>query len=761
MFWKQLFRTKSLETLLAEAAGDNRLRRVLGPIALTCLGIGAIIGSGIFVMTGRVAAQDAGPAIMLSFVVAGLGCLFAALCYAEFASMAPVAGSAYTYAYATLGELLAWIIGWDLILEYAMACACVAAGWSHYLNEFLYVAFGADWKIPAKLCSDPFSTPGAWLNLPALLITLLVTVILVIGIRESATTNAILVGVKVGVVIFVICVGIAFVSAANWTEKSPTERIFPEEQAIPELVREDIKSGALTPEEAKKRIDTLNGAIEKADTTTKDPAARAEARKKLLQEFYVETAKLPEAEAEDRARVLSAYLLAKAKYERKKAELTAAVKDGKKTEDEKNAELAELTKQMNESPVKKKREELLAEVAAGKTTLKDMNEKLEDIEKKMKERGERVMYPVPENSPDVVIVDRLYKQVEEKAKAQSTDKWGILGLVGLNSFLEQIDDRVRSPFMPYGLAGIVFGASIVFFAYIGFDSISTHSEEAVKPQRDVPIGILSSLVICTVLYIAVAAVLTGMVPYYKINPGAAVASAFTVKGEEQNSPMLKGASLLISTGALAGLTSVLLITFLSQARIFLAMARDRLLPPAVFGAIHHKFRTPHISTMLTGAIISVVAALTPITKLEEMVNIGTLMAFVIVCGAVWMLRVQNPNANRPFRTPLLHVVAPLGIGVNLIMMLFLPLDTWIRLVVWLVIGLCIYFGYGMRRSALAHEMPGKPGSGELDISKAIDKDADRVLTAGSIDPEAVRQALREPDPIKETFPNPEPGPQGS
>jgi APA family basic amino acid/polyamine antiporter len=252
-----------------------------------------------------------------------------------------------------------------------------------------------------------------------------------------------------------------------------------------------------------------------------------------------------------------------------------------------------------------------------------------------------------------------------------------------------------------------------------------------------------------------------MVPYFKINPKAAVASAFTVKGEEQNSTLLKGASLLISTGALAGLTSVLLITFLSQARIFLAMARDRLLPPAVFGAIHARFRTPHISTMLTGGVISVVAAFTPITKLEEMVNIGTLMAFVIVCGAVWMLRVQRPNADRPFRTPLLHIVAPLGIVVNLIMMLFLPLDTWIRLVVWLVIGLCIYFGYGMRRSALAHEIPGKPGSGELDIHNALDKDADRVLTAGSIDPEAIKQALSEPDPFKEAFKNPEPGPQGS
>ena len=224
--------------------------------------------------------------------------------------------------------------------------------------------------------------------------------------------------------------------------------------------------------------------------------------------------------------------------------------------------------------------------------------------------------------------------------------------------------------MPYGLAGIIFGASIVFFAYIGFDAVSTHSEEAKKPQRDVPFAILASLVVCTVLYIGVAAVLTGMVPYYKISPDAAVANAFTVKGiEDEQRPAARRLGL-ISVGALAGMTSVLLITFLSQARIFLAMARDRLLPPAIFAAIHERFRTPHISTMLTGGIIAVVAAITPIQELEEMVNIGTLMAFIIVCGAVMLLRIQRPEAERPFRTPLIWVVGPLGILVNLIMMLF-------------------------------------------------------------------------------------------
>jgi APA family basic amino acid/polyamine antiporter len=519
MIWKQLFAKKTLEVLQAEAAGENRLRRVLGPIGLTSLGVGAIIGAGIFVMTGRAAAQDAGPAIMLSYCVAGLGCLFAALCYAEFAAMAPVAGSAYTYAYATLGEILAWIIGWDLILEYAMACACVAASWSKYLNEFIRVLVGERFVVPEFLCSDPFSHSGAWFNLPAVLITLAVTVVLVIGIRESATTNAILVGIKLAVVLFVIVVGVSYINTSNWTTVPVEQRLHAE-----------------------------------------DPTA----------------------------------------------------------------------------------------------------------------------------------------------------KWGLLGWLGFHKTLAGIDDSARSSFMPYGISGLMLGASIVFFAYIGFDSISTHAEEARRPQRDVPFAILASLILCTFLYIGVSAVITGMVPYHDIDPNAAVASAFRQLGEKEGKPYLRAAAGLIATGALAGLTSVLLITFLSQARIFLAMARDRLLPPSVFGAIHPRFRTPHLSTMLTGGVITLVAAFTPITKLEEMVNIGTLMAFVIVCAAVLMLRLQRPHAERPFRCPALFLVAPLGIVVNLIMMLFLPIDTWLRLVIWLAVGLCIYFSYGLWKSTLGRQLRGLP-----------------------------------------------------
>jgi amino acid transporter len=613
MFWKQLFATKSLEILQAEVKGENRLRRVLGPISLTALGVGAIIGAGIFVMTGRVAAQDAGPAVVLSFVVAGIGCLFAALCYAEFASMAPVAGSAYTYAYATLGELFAWIIGWDLVLEYAMACACVAASWSKYLNEFL-LFFGL--QVPAHLCADPFSTAGAWFNLPALLITLAVTGILVIGIRESATTNAILVAVKVSVVLFVIAAGVGYISSANWTEVPVSDRVMPEELLISGLVNDEVE-----------KTEHLSGQ-----------------------------------QAKDRSKQV--------------------------------AEMALGTYKLNHR--KKVAEQLLAEH-------KHTAEKAEEMVKK----AEQEFGPsLPRTVADKALVARVLEQAKEKAPEKATEKWGVLGLMGLNRKLESIDDAVRSPFMPYGLAGIVFGASIVFFAYIGFDAISTQAEEARRPQRDVPIAILASLVLCTILYIGVAAVITGMVPYPDISSEAAVAAAFRQKAAGGGAGFLRWAALLISIGALAGMTSVLMITFLSQARIFLAMARDRLLPPGIFAAIHPRFRTPHRSTMLTGGIISLVAAFTPITKLEEMVNIGTLMAFVIVCAAVLLLRIRRPTAERPFRTPLLFLVGPLGILVNFLMMLFLPLDTWIRLVVWLIVGLVIYFSYGSRHSIVGQRLHG-------------------------------------------------------
>jgi APA family basic amino acid/polyamine antiporter len=270
--------------------------------------------------------------------------------------------------------------------------------------------------------------------------------------------------------------------------------------------------------------------------------------------------------------------------------------------------------------------------------------------------------------------------------------------------LQPIDDAVRSNFAPYGFSGIMLGAAIVFFAFIGFDSISTHSEEAINPQRDVPFAILASLGICTVLYVLVAAVITGMEPYYEIDVKAAIAAAFRKQAEVRESGVLRLSSLLIATGALAGMTSVLLVTFLSQARVFLAMARDKLLPHSIFGVVHPRFQTPHISTALTGFVICLSAAFTPIEALEKMVNIGTLFAFVIVCITVLVLRIRDPHTPRPFRCPLVYVVAPLGILVNVSMMLFLPTSTWLRLAGWMAIGLVFYFAYGYRHSILGKEL---------------------------------------------------------
>ena len=572
MRWKQMWARKSFDNLLAEMAGEHRLQRVLGPVALTSLGVGAIIGAGIFSMTGRVAATDAGPAIMLSFIVAGIACGFAALCYAEFSAMAPVAGSAYTYTYATLGELWAWIIGWDLVLEYAMSCAVVAWHWAHYLDEFLHALFGI--HLPVQLLNDPFTkvmvndqVVTCWVNLPAMLIMAAVTAVLVLGIRESALANAILVVVKLVVVLFVIILGWRYTRTENWN-KVPMEQ-----------------------RQATDAIDFLERNPALHDLVPRESWRELESGADLL-------SRVPE---------LS---------ERLPAEQVAQLKD------------------------------LPAE---GR-------------------------------------------------------KWGLLGLLGIKRWLEPLDQRLRSSFMPYGVSGLMVGAALVFFAYIGFDSISTHSEEAKNPQRDVPLGIILSLAICTVLYMLVAAVITGMEPYPTIDGNAAVAAAFRRRAEVEQSGLLNMSAGLIAAGALAGMTSVLLVSFLSQARIFLAMSRDGLLPPSIFAAIHPRFLTPHRSTILTGVVICILSGFTPIQQLEEMVNIGTLMAFALVCGSVLMLRWKRPDTPRPFRCPFIYIVAPAGILVNIALMLFLPVDTWIRLAVWLGLGLIIYFVYGQRHSVLGHQL---------------------------------------------------------
>jgi len=488
---KRLFATKPLSLLLREAEGENRLRRILGPVQLTSLGVGCIIGTGIFVLTGVAAHDKAGPALMLSFLVAGIACIFAALCYAEFASMVPVAGSAFTYAYATLGELFAWIIGWDLVLEYTVASAAVAHGWSKYFQDFIGI-FGLE--VPRILGNTPFDigakgalmSTGSLMDLPAIVIAAAVTMILVKGIKESASFNAAMVIVKVAVVLFVIAVGAFYVDPRNWRDFAP------------------------------------------------------------------------------------------------------------------------------------------------------------------------------------------------------------FGYSGISLFGKTILGQTAPDGAPLGMLA---GAAIMFFAYIGFDSVSTHAEEAKNPQRDVPIGIIASLLICTVLYIAVTAVLTGMVHYDKINIEAPVSNAFAQVG-------LTWAQFLISLGAIAGITSVLLVLMLSQPRVLLAIARDGLLPEKFFGAVHERFRTPWKSTILTGIIVGLGAALIPLRILAELVNIGTLLAFVIVCLAVLVMRRTNPQANRPFRCPWVPTIPILGIVMCLMLMFALPSENWWRLGIWMGIGMLIYFFYGRKHSVM-------------------------------------------------------------
>lgn len=518
-----LFLKKPMNLLLQEAGdtGEHSLRRTLGPVSLTALGIGAIIGAGIFVLSG-LGAHYAGPGLMLSFVISGLGCAFAGLCYAEFAAMIPLAGSAYTYAYAALGELFAWIIGWDLTLEYAMGASTVSSGWSNHFIELLHILH---LKMPLWLAydhwtalrtaenfiardmastADPSLVAGtqAFLdrvgiviaaqspellqrahdlvgaptifgmeigfNLPAFCIALLITAILVVGIRESANFNAGIVVLKLSVVLFVIYVGSHYINPGNWGH----------------------------------------------DWTS---------------------------------------------------------------------------------------------------------------------------------------------------------------------------------FAPMGFGGIGAGAAYIFFAYIGFDAVSTTAQEAKNPQRDLPIGIIASLVVCTLLYIAVAAVLTGMVPWREINIEAPIARAFLDRG-------LVKASYLITGGALAGLTSVMLVMLLGQTRVLYSMANDGLLPKKFFGAVHPKFRTPHKNTILVGCVAALVGSLFPIDDIGKMVNIGTLLAFVMVCIAIPILRRTSPGTPRPFRTPLVPLVPILGVLFNGYMMYKLGWVNWARLIIWLAIGLVIYFAYGRKHS---------------------------------------------------------------
>jgi APA family basic amino acid/polyamine antiporter len=495
-----LWATKSISVLRAEAeeTGERSLNRSLGALNLTTLGIGAIIGAGIFVLTGVAAARFAGPAVPLSFVAAGIACAFAGLCYAEMASAVPVAGSAYTYSYATMGEFIAWIIGWDLILEYSLGAATVGVGWAGYftsLMDFLGLHIPTHFAAaPLSYCTAAdvasriggcvqagFGTTGALLNIPAMAIVLLMTVVLTIGIEESAKVNNIIVLLKILVVLLFIAFGVRFVNPDNW------------------------------------------------------------------------------------------------------------------------------------KPF------------------------------------------VPDN----------------------------LGSFG-----------------HFGVSGIFRGAGLVFFAYIGFDAVSTAAQEARNPQKDMPKGILGSLIICTVLYIVVSAVLTGMVHYTKLDVANPV--AFAVEQVSQ----LHWLVPIITLGAVLGLGSVVLVMLLGQSRVFYSMSRDGLMGRWA-GKVHPRFRTPYLSTIWVGVIVAIIAGIFPIQILGEMVNIGTLLAFVLVCAGVWILRSKRPDLERPFRTPWVPVVPIAGIISCVLLMATLPGATWERLAVWLIIGLVIYFFYSRHNSVLQKEREGR------------------------------------------------------
>jgi amino acid transporter len=626
----QLFATKSLKVLLDEMAGDHRLKRVLGPVTLTALGIGAVIGAGIFVATGAAAKDVAGPALMISYVVAGVTCIFAALCYAEFASMAPVAGSAYTYAYTTMGELFAWIIGWDLVLEYAVGAATVANGWSGYFQSVL---------------------------------------------------------LKLGIVVPMVVSG-----APHKYDKG---------HLLPNL------KGDYPIQVVQKELDEEKPA--RADG--KDEPAKGN--------FWV-------------------FIV---KYEKGGEEVTKDVVVGKVGDKETEAKIkdSEFPMSVTQKVVETKDKAAIwsdgsHQPANGIFWVFDYKDQRDSktvvlgpvgeagVESKIQNQ-ERAMFNLPAILVVALVTIVLVKGISESAGANAVmvgiKVAAVLFVIGVGAFFVNKANWTNN-FAPYGWTGVSFfgipilgqsnaegdpvgvlaGAAIIFFAYIGFDSVSTHAEEAKNPRRDVPIGIISSLVVCTILYIAVVAVLTGMVDFRQLSKDAGVSDAFKDAG-------LGWAQFIIALAGVAGITSVLLVMMLSAPRVFLAMARDGLVPRSFFADVHPKFQTPWKSTIAIGIFVAVMTALLPIDALLHLTNIGTLFAFVIVCGAVLIMRRTNPEAPRPFRCPLVPVVPILGIGACLLLMLSLPAANWLRLFGWLALGLCIYFLYGRHHSLLGKELRGE------------------------------------------------------
>ncbi len=601
MLKRQLFGKKSLDVLLDEMAGDNRLRRALGPVSLTCLGIGAVIGAGIFVATGAAANSTAGPALMVSYVVAGLTCVFAALCYAEFASMAPVAGSAYTYAYATMGELFAWIIGWDLVLEYAVGAATVANGWSGYFQSVL-TKLGI--AVPLVISGAPHKYDNGYF-LPNV--------------------------------------------AADYPRASVSPAVLQNQD--PE---EAGKQGS-KPFSATQKVIGLKGKPQPdatwADGSTK-PAEGIYWVFTMKGKLSPETTSKPES-------------------------MTIMV--GKVGDPSVESQLQNRSRALLNLPA------ILVVAVVTMVLVKGIRESA---------GFNAVMVAIKVAAVLFVIFVGGYLVITKIGLDNWTRDFAPYGWTGVSLFGFPILGRTNAAGQPVGMLA---GAAIVFFAYIGFDSVSTHAEEARQPQKDVPIGIVASLLICTVLYVAVVAVLTAMVPYQQISKDAGVSDAFRTVG-------LARAEFIIAMAGVAGITSVLLVMMLSAPRVFLAMARDGLVPKQVFASVHPKFQTPWISTILIGVFVSILAGLLPIDALLHLTNIGTLFAFVVVCAAVLIMRKTNPLAQRPFRCPLVPVIPIAGICACLVLMFSLPADNWWRLIVWLAIGLCIYFFYGRHHSVLGKEL---------------------------------------------------------
>lgn len=582
MTLSQLFAKKSLKVLLDEMAGDHRLKRVLGPVTLTALGVGAVIGAGIFVATGSAARNYAGPALMVSYMVAGVTCIFAALCYAEFASMAPVAGSAYTYAYTTMGELFAWIIGWDLVLEYAVGASTVANGWSSYFQSVI-AKFGL--IVPMALSGAP--------------------------------------------------------------HKYDQGHILP--NMVAQHARGDVKK-ELLPDDKDAPLKVTQRAVDSKEAVWADGSV-----KPAKGVFWAFTGKV--------------------------------MSDGKSTD----------------------KTIVIGPVGDPTTEARITNH-------------ERAYINLPAIIIVVIVTIILVKGISESAGFNALMVFikvaAVLFVILVGAFY--INPANWEPFAPYGWSGISFfgipmfgqanasgepigvlaGAAIIFFAYIGFDSVSTHAEEAIKPQRDVPIGIIASLLLCTVLYIGVVAVLTGMVKYSEIDTNAGVSDAFKQVG-------LPWAEFIIAAAGVAGITSVLLVMMLSAPRVFLAMARDGLIPKGFFADVHPRFRTPWKSTILVGVFVASLTGFLPIDALLHLTNIGTLFAFVIVCAAVLIMRRTDPDAERPFRCPLVPIVPILGIGMCLVLMLSLPAENWYRLFGWLGLGLLIYALYSRKHSILGKELRGE------------------------------------------------------